>query len=147
MRNVGEPIELRLVQDGKKISIPGFIMNLSAGGMGIVVLGNYGHVLHLGNSFDLDLKLPKLSSHHVECKLMRVAQAKHAVMHHSDQEWWVGLKFTKIKSSVSEHINRMAEDWSICETKIQMKLPDICFRQCEYWDICEKPVKIQTKSE
>ena len=55
------------------------------------------------------------------------------------------LKFTKIKSSVSEHINRMAEDWSICETKIQMKLPDICFRQCEYWDICEKPVKIQTK--
>ena len=34
-------------------------MNLSAGGMGIVVLGNYGHVLHLGNSFDLDLKLPQ----------------------------------------------------------------------------------------
>lgn len=143
MRNVGEPIELKVLHKQKKISIPGYILNLSAGGMGIVTLGSQPTDLLMGSTFILDLKLPKLESHNVEGKIVRHHKARKALMHHSNEEWFVGLMFTKIKQNVTDHINRMAEDWSLCETKIEMGLPDICFRECAYWDICEKSVKLQ----
>lgn len=145
MRNVGEPIELQVIQNQRKVSIPGFIMDLSAGGMGIISLGNQPAELSVGAKFVLDLKLPNLASRNLEGKIVRIAKGKKAKLHHSNDEWFLGIKFTKIKRSDAEKINRMAEDWSICETKIQINLPDICFRECAYWKLCEKSVKLQDK--
>ena len=142
MRNVGEPIVLKVAIDHKILSLPGFILNLSAGGMKIVTLGSQVSQLKEGIPFDLDLKIPNLSTHHIEGKIVRIKKGDKAKLHHSNDEWFLGLLFTKIKSTVAHEINRMAEDWSVCETKIQMSLPDICFRECYYWDLCEKNVKL-----
>jgi c-di-GMP-binding flagellar brake protein YcgR len=143
MRNVGEPIELKVVKNNQKISIPGFILNLSSGGVKIVTLGHEHVDFALGTHFDLDLKIPHLFSHHVEGRIIHIQKGDKAKLHHTNDEWFLSLEFTKIKGSDQQRLNRMAEDWSICETKIQLGLPDICFRECAYWDICEKNVKMK----
>lgn len=145
MHNVGEPIELEVQLNHKKISLPGFIMDLSAGGMGVLILGKSVPELPRGATFVLDLKLPKLSSHNVEGKIVRISKAKKNQPQQAMGEWFLGLMFTKISSDLAEKINDMAEDWSICETKIQLRLQDICFRECSYWDLCEKSVKLTAK--
>ena len=142
INNVGEPIELRVEINGKKITIPGYIINLSAGGIGIITLGKQSADLPAGTTFVMDLKLPELVSHNVEGKIVRIQKGRKAELHHSNDEWFLSLAFTKIKSSDAHHINRMAEDWSICETKIQMRLPDVCFKECSYWNLCEKSAKL-----
>ena len=141
--NVGEPIELDVMSNGKKTVIPGYIINLSAGGLSIIALGKDSSHLAAGTPFKMDLNLPHLESHNVEGKIMRIETGRSAKAHHSDDEWFLSLQFTKINSTLAKHIGVMAEDWSICETKIQMRLPDACFRKCSYWDICEKPVKLK----
>ena len=147
IHNVGEPIELKVLSNGKKISIPGYIINLSAGGIGIITLGKQSSELRVGAPFVMDLKLPELVGRNVKGKIVRIQKGRKAELRHSNDEWFLSLAFTKIKSSHSNHINRMAEDWNICETKIQMRLPDVCFRGCAYWKLCEKPVKLKVKKE
>ena len=117
----------------------------SWGGIGIIPLGRQGAHLALGTPFVLDLKLPGFISHNVEGRIVRIQKGRKAELHHSNDEWFLSLRFTKIKPAHVSHINRMAEDWSICETKLQMKLPDPCFRECSYWDLCEKPAKTKEK--
>lgn len=146
MRNVGEPVELQVVKNHKTTSIPGFILNLSAGGMRIVTLGNQASELSIGNPFVLDLVLPGLVSHNVEGKIVSIQKGDKARLHHSNEEWFLGLAFTKIKPTDVHHVNRMAEDWSICETKIQLQLPDICFSECAYFGLCVKPTRLKGKN-
>ncbi|MBI3012221.1 MAG: PilZ domain-containing protein [Elusimicrobia bacterium] len=146
MRNVGEPVELRFNHNHKNVTLPGFILNLSAGGMKIVTLGHQVDELHEGSHFVIDLKLPNLVSHNVEGKIVRIKKGEKAKLHHSNEEWFLGLLFTKIKPSDAHTINRMAEDWSVCETKLQMGLPDVCFRECAYWKLCEKSVRLPEKN-
>ena len=147
IENVGEPVVLQFTQDHKNVSLPGYIINLSAGGMGIITLGEQASQLTLGALFVLDLKLPHLNSHNVEGKIYRIQKGRKAKLHHSNDEWFLALTFTKIKPSLVHHLNEMAEDWNICETKIQLNLPDICFPKCSFWDLCEKNVKLQDKKE
>ena len=143
MRNVGDPIELQVVEDHKKVSIPGFILNLSSGGIKIVTLGHQAEDLKLGATFLLDLKLPHLFSHHVEGKIIHIQKGDKALLHHSNEEWCVSLEFTKIKHSDLQKLDRMAEDWNICETKLQLGVSDVCYRECSYWDLCEKNSKLK----
>lgn len=143
INNVGEPIELDVMSNGKKTVIPGYIMNLSAGGLSIITLGKECSHLAEGTVFNLDMNLPHLENHNVEGKIIRIEKGKSAKAHHSDDEWLLSLQFTHIKPAFAQHINVMAEDWSICETKIQMRLPDVCFRKCSYWDLCEKSEKLK----
>ncbi len=142
IRNMGEPMELDLIQNGKKIEILGFIINLSAGGVGIISLGEQAKELQPGTKFVLNLTLGRFACKNVEGKIAHVSLGAKAKAHHTDNEWLIGMSFTKIKPEYVKHINKMAEDWEICETKMGMKLPDICFRECSSWDICEKPVKL-----
>ena len=147
IRNVGEPVELKVVVNHRQVSIPGYILNLSAGGIGIMTLGKQSSELSVGTPFIMDLKLPQLVSHNVEGKIIRIEKGQKAKLRHSNDEWYLSLRFTKLKNSEAGTINRMAEDWSICETKIQMRLPDICFRECSYWELCEKSEKLKEKEE
>ena len=146
MRNVGDPIDLQVILDHKRISIPGFILNLSSGGIQIVALDGLAAKLAIGTPFLLDLKLPHLFSHAVEGKVVHINKGEKAKQHHAEGEWLLSLEFTKVKNSDLQRLNRMAEDWSICETKVQLGLPDICYRECAYWDLCEKNVKLKDHS-
>jgi len=143
IHNVGEPIELDVVADGRTTAVPGYIINLSAGGLSIITLGKECAHLAEGTAFKLDLNLPHLETHNVEGRIIRIEMGKSAKAQHSDDEWMLSLQFTRIKPAFAQHINVMAEDWSICETKIQMRLPDVCFRKCRYWDLCEKSQKLK----
>ncbi len=143
INNVGEPIELDVIVKGKEVKIVGYIINLSAGGIGIITLGKEASQLTEGTSFKLDLNLTNMETQTVEGKIISIQKGRKAQLHHTDGEWYLSLSFTKIKPAFTQQINRMAEDWSICETKIQMHLPDVCFTECSYWNICEKPAKLK----
>ena len=101
IQNVGEPVELMVVKNRKKISIPGYIINLSAGGIGIMTLGRQTRELSEGTAFVMDLNLPSLSSHKLEGKIVRIEKGKKAILRHSNDEWFLSLRFTKIKSSLA----------------------------------------------
>ncbi len=146
MQNVGEPVLLNVLHNHKSYSLPGFILNLSAGGMKMLTLGDQASQLQEGIKFVLDLKLPASISQTIEGKIVRIQKGDKAKLHHSNDEWFLGLAFTKIKPQHAHQINRMAEDWSICETKLQMSLPDVCFKECSYWNLCEKSAKLKEKA-
>ena len=145
MQNVGDPIELKVVKEGRQTSVLGFILNLSSGGVKIVTLGDQSKDLSLGDTFLMDMKLPHLFSHNVEGKIIHIQKGEKARLHHCSDEWFLSLEFTKIKTTDLQKLNRMGEDWNICETKRQMGLPDVCYRECAYWDLCEKNVKLFIK--
>lgn len=142
IQNVGEPIELNALVNGKKVNVLGFIMNLSSGGMGIIALGDSPKELPVNTHFVLDLTLGGHTCKGVEGRIARVDQSRKAKLHHENSEWEIGMVFTKIKASDSNHLKKMSDDWADCETKIQINLPDVCFRECTYYDICEKPAKL-----
>ncbi len=141
--NVGEPIELDVIVKGKEVPIVGYILNLSAGGIGLITLGKEAMQLNEGTPFKMDLNLASVEMQGVEGTITRIQKGRKAQLHHTDDEWFLSLQFTKLKSAFAQQINRMAEDWSVCETKIQMRLPDVCFAECSYWNICEKPAKLK----
>lgn len=145
MRNVGEPVDLQVIRDHKKTSIPGFILNLSAGGMKIVTLGDQAAELTIGTHFVLDLQMHHIHPFHLEGQIISIQKGEKAKLHHTGGEWLLGLSFTKISSADSHEITRMANDWNICESKMQLNLPDICFKECCCWDFCEKTVKLVEK--
>ena len=142
MRNVGEPIDLQVIRDHRKTSIPGFILNLSAGGLRIVTLGDQAAELTIGTPFILDVHIAPKYQYLVEGRIVSMQKSDKAKLHHSDGEWFLGLEFTKIKDSDAKELNRLAEDWNICETKIKMNLPDICYKECSCFPFCEKTVKL-----
>lgn len=144
LRNVGEPVELQVIKDHKQIVILGFILNLSAGGLRMVTLGDQACQLSLGTPFLLSFQIPNLKVFNIEGQIISIQRGEKAKLHHTNGEWFLSLAFTKINPADVKVINHMAEDWNICETKIQMQLPDICFRECTCWELCEKNVKLQS---
>src|SRR5437870_1058299 len=113
INNVGEPVELNLMLNGKSRSIPGYMINLSAGGVGIIALGQEAGSIPVGTLFNLDLSIGDLETDRVEGKVVRVQRGEKAELHKSNDEWFLSLRFTNIKPAFTQLINRMAEDWSI----------------------------------
>ena len=138
MKNVGEPVDLQVVRDHRKTSIPGFVLNLSSGGMRIITLGDQAAELKIGTPFDLKLHLSPKHIYEVQGQIVSVQKGDKAKLHHTSGEWQLSLEFSKIKSADADAIDKLAEDWNICDTKMQMRLPDICFRQCSCFQFCEK---------
>jgi c-di-GMP-binding flagellar brake protein YcgR len=143
MQNLGEPVDIQVIKNNKKTTIPGFILNLSAGGMRVITLGEQASELSIGTPVFLDLELPHIHPFNIEAKIVSIQRGEKAKLHGSDGEWVMSLSFTKIKASDAAHINHLGEDWNNCEAKIQFRLPDVCFRQCSCWDFCDKPVKLK----
>lgn len=142
MKNVGEPIDLKVIRDSRQVSIPGFVLNLSAGGMGIVTLGDQAAELKIGTPFLLNLHLSPQHIYNVEGNIVSIQKSEKAKLHHENGEWYMGLEFTKIKASQAKEIEKLADDWNLCETKLQMNLPDVCYKDCSCYAFCEKSAKI-----
>lgn len=145
MKNVAEPVDLKLVSHQKILEIPGFIMNLSAGGMRMMSIGDEAREVPIGSTFIMDIHLPEIDSFSVEGRVVSIQEGAKAKLHHEHGEWFIGLSFTKINAKDAKRISQIAEDWEVCETKIGMGLPDICFQECRCFSFCEKGVKLSLK--
>lgn len=110
-------MELDFVQNGKVISILGFMSNLSAGGVGLIALGEQAGDLAPGTRFNLTFKLGDLVAKNVEGKVAHVSVSPKAKAQKSKSEWIIGLAFTKLKPEYAKHITQMAEDKEIYTVK------------------------------
>jgi len=113
--------------------LPGFLVELSAGGMAILTFAS----IPVGTELNLSLDLPGLKSQTL---------AGRVVWSLSKGEMWrLGIAFTKIDPVDFRHINRMAFDYSDCITKLTLGVTDVCSEKCSYYELCQKPEKIERK--
>src|SRR5262249_39967948 len=116
MDGVLEPIDLRFEGTGKSgpVSIPAILTNISVGGMSLVTFSEP----QKANLFEMDLHLPGL--HHMP------VEAKITWMNAKGQTYAVGMAFVKIRKKDMECLSRMAQDYSDCEKRISLGLPEAC---------------------
>jgi Tfp pilus assembly protein PilZ len=133
IKDLAEPIEMTLQdpQTKEHSHVAGFLTNLSAGGMDLVLLAPVDKKTHI----HLNMHLPGFDRFEVEGKLIwtRPKGATTAV----------GIQFSKIDKDHAKQLSHMADAYWECEDRITKEEATICFHGCVYWDLCNKPVKLK----
>lgn len=114
----------------EKETFPGIILNLSAGGMLLLMYCD----IPVNAEVSLMINIPKMETKKI---LGRVIRSKF-----KNTMWEIGLEFIEIDTLDSKKINRMAIDFNDCETKIALGALDICKKECSYYVLCDKKQKI-----
>jgi c-di-GMP-binding flagellar brake protein YcgR len=112
--------------------IPAIFLNLSAGGMALITFLSLPRDALISLNFNLD----KLKLKNVEGRVVRVEGRK--------KTYLIVIAFTKIKGELRKRINRMADAFDLCDTRILMGEKDVCSIRCPYYELCSKPVKMAT---
>lgn len=126
-----EPVNLRYAASptSGSMTVPAVMTDLSAGGMCFVLFCEPPHAKVL----ELDLSLPGLDHIPVEGKILWVKS--------KGETYLVGIAFVKIRKKDHALIGRMASDYTDCETRIGLHLPEACVRTCAFHNLCKKPQK------
>jgi len=115
-----------------KKEVPAILFNLSAGGMALITFQSLPQDALISLNFNLD----KLKLKDVEGRVVRVEGRK--------KTYLIVVAFTKIRNELKKRINRMADAFDLCETRILMGEKDVCSIRCPYYELCIKPVKMAT---
>ncbi|MFH1666028.1 MAG: PilZ domain-containing protein [Elusimicrobiota bacterium] len=127
MKNIAKPVELLL---GKSTTpAPAILLDLSAGGMGLLSF----IPIKEGSKVCTKIDLPGLKTNTIEGKVMWDIS--------KEETFRIGISFTKIEDHDFNHIEKMAEDFVKCETKIVQAEHNICFPKCRYHAVCDKSIK------
>lgn len=128
MKNIGKPVEL-LFGDSNT-PVPAVLLDLSAGGMGLLTF----IPIKPGATICTKIDLPGLKTNVIECKVMwDIAK---------ESTFRIGISFAKIEKDDFNKIEKMAEDFVKCEAKLAAGEKDICFTKCLYHAVCENKIKI-----
>jgi len=136
-----KPVLIRSDQLGLKESAPGIIVDLSAGGLAMITFVP----IYSGIKLSLNLNLPGLNIKDIVAHVLRVRQKYKTYM--------VAIKFDRLNNKARSKINRMADDYDLCETKLMLGEKKICSRRCSYFLLCSKAIKkdstkrVNTKSK
>ena len=114
----------------EKETFPGIILNLSAGGMFLLMYSD----MPINAEVSLMINIPHMETKQILGKVVR-SKLKNSM-------WEVGIEFLGIDTLDSKKINRMAIDFNDCETKILLGALDICKKECSYYVLCDKRQKI-----
>ncbi|MFH1619989.1 MAG: PilZ domain-containing protein [bacterium] len=135
MHGVLEPVDIAFSDPAKKIIAapqPAILSDLSAGGMRLLTFLEPPHSRQL----DIILQLPGLTAIPLKGTIAWV-RAKGGV-------FMSGITFAKISSVNKRRINNMAEDYTDCDTRLALKLPEVCTDNCRCHSLCNKPQKDET---
>ncbi|MBI4052064.1 MAG: PilZ domain-containing protein [Elusimicrobia bacterium] len=128
-----EPVNLRYelsnTNGSQETAQPAVLTNLSAGGLLIVTFMEPPHAKRL----EMDINLPGLHHILIEGKIIRI--------HTKGEVHTVAIAFTKIAEKDKNNINRMAQDYVDCDTRISLNLPEACVPTCTCHLLCSKPQK------
>ncbi|MDD5021887.1 MAG: PilZ domain-containing protein [Endomicrobiaceae bacterium] len=114
----------------EKETFPGIIINLSAGGMLLLMYSD----MPIKKEVSLMINIPKMETKPISGEVIR-SKLKNSM-------WEIGIEFRNIDTLDSKKINRMAIDFTDCETKITLGAIDICKKECSYYVLCDKKQKI-----
>lgn len=132
LHGILEPVEIQFfskTSNGKIKPQPAILSDLSAGGMRLITFLEPPH----SREINIVLNLQGLDEIPVKGKISWVKQKGEVYM--------TGIAFLSISKSNQNKINKMAEDYSDCDTRIALKLPDSCIETCRAHGLCNKPQK------
>ena len=127
-----KPVLIRSDQLGLKESAPGIIVDLSAGGLAMITFVP----IYPGTKLSLNLNLPGLIIKDIVAHVLRVKQKYKTYM--------AAIRFDRLNNKARSKINRMADDYDLCETKLMLGEKKICSRRCSYFPLCSKSIKIDS---
>ncbi len=125
-----KPVLIRSDQLGLRESAPGIIVDLSAGGLAMITFVP----IYPGTRLSLNLNLPGLRIKDIVAHVLRVKQKYKTYM--------AAIKFDRLNSKSKDKINKMADDYDLCETRLMLGEKKICSRRCSYFPLCSKSIKI-----
>ena len=114
---------------GKAVPQPAILSDLSAGGMRLITFMAPPHTKEL----NIILKLSGIKEIPVTGRISWVKDKGGVFMN--------GIAFTGISPDDKKRINDMAEDYSDCDTRFALKLPEVCVETCRANGLCNKPQK------
>ncbi len=132
LHGILEPVEIEFFTngaDGKPLPQPAILSDLSAGGMRLITFMEPPHTKEL----NIVLKLNGLREMPVTGRISWVKDKGGVFMS--------GISFTEISPDYKKRINDMAEDYSDCDTRLALKLPEVCVETCRASGLCNKPQK------
>ncbi len=132
LHGILEPVELEFyakTADGKGAPQPAILADLSAGGMRLITFMEPPHTKEL----NILLKLSGVKAIPVTGRISWVKDKGGVFMN--------GIAFTAISPDDKKRINEMAEDYSDCDTRYALKLPEVCVETCRASGLCNKPQK------
>src|SRR3989339_594804 len=110
--SIAQPIRLELHTDQYDGVMPGIMVNLSAGGMAIIVFQK----LQMESKIEFNLKFMGIEQQ-VKGKVLRVEER-------TGNTFIVGIQFDKVIESMKDKLGSMVEDSDICEIRYLVKLND-----------------------
>lgn len=133
--SIAQPIRLEISSDQHEDMIPGIMVNISAGGMSLVVF----HKLPENSKIDFNLKFMG-----VEERLTgKVVREEKKI----ESTYIVGVQFDKVIEKLKDIIEKMAGDFDICEIRYLMQGEKACFPDCSFHPLCAKRIKKDFKKE
>ena len=132
LHGILEPVELEFYAkdaSGKAVPQPAILADLSAGGMRLITFMEPPRAKEL----NIMLKLSGVKAMPVTGRISWVKNKGGVFMN--------GISFTAISPDDKKRINEMAEDYSDCDTRHALKLPEVCVETCRASGLCNKPQK------
>lgn len=133
LHGILEPVEIEFytkAADGKPVPQPAILADLSAGGMRLITFMEPPHTKEL----NIVLKLSGMKKGVPLTGKISWIKDKGGVFMN-------GISFSKISLENRKMINEMAEDYSDCDTRHELKLPEVCVETCRANGLCNKPQK------
>ncbi|HBA61171.1 MAG TPA: hypothetical protein DCZ92_10215 [Elusimicrobia bacterium] len=132
LHGILEPVEIEFFTvdaHGHPIPQPAILVDLSAGGMRLITFMAPPHTKEL----NIVLKLNGMKGVPLTGKISWVKEKGGVFMN--------GISFSQISHDDKKRINEMAEDYSDCDTRYALKLPEVCVETCRGHHLCNKPQK------
>lgn len=125
-----EPITIKAPQLHIDKPIPGFMGNLSAGGMQIATF----IALPVNVELEISINMPGFHNVHFKGKAKRIFEKQGSFL--------ITFNFTAITAEIRDHITRMAEDFEMCLDRRILGITDVCYgNKCAYITLCGEECK------
>jgi hypothetical protein len=123
-----EPIDLVYTDEstGAQTAVAAVLADLSLSGMRLVSFLK----APVSGNMEISMELPHIGKFSVKAKTTWVRQ--------KGPVYTMGIEFTEIHGAVASKIQAMAEDFSDCNTRILLKLPEVCVANCRAHSLCNK---------
>jgi hypothetical protein len=113
------------------VKVPAVLLNLAAGGMGLLTFSP----VPIGTKILLNFDLLGLQLHDIEAKIVWSID--------KGETHRMGIQFSKIAEHASTKLEKMAQDDTDCDTKLSLGVTDVCFTNCHYYKLCTKKYKLK----
>lgn len=124
-----KPVMIRTESMTTHASLPAIMANLSAGGMALLTFTPLNAGQNLIISFDLKiLEIKNLKAKVIRCE-------------NKEGSYIIGIQFLDLAENIADRINKMADDFDSCETRILMGDKPVCRKGCSYFEHCQRTAK------